>query len=314
MTRIPPFVPNLDYCISQAPRPHTFTYCTVTPSGIPSARTCVFRSWLFNDKSTGVLLFTTDRRSRKVVESSNYSACFYFPNSSMQFRLSGFAQALTLTEHPTLVPKRDVMKDSGRSSTSSSGDNSGNSTPTASIDIENDPFPTLLATPPSSVPHQYQQKQQQHPAQFDQQQQQQQDNADDAETLKLNHSCGEAYPLYSPAWLDQNDIYTADSMPPAPTPEEWRQEYLRIWDSMQGSMKSSFRRPPPGTPLTEEKAHLIDKISRGVDGSSDESGQENFVVMVMFVNSADLLLDRLCKRFQYQRVEGTEWIEQEVCP
>jgi hypothetical protein len=27
-----------------------------------------------------------------------------------------------------------------------------------------------------------------------------------------------------------------------------------------------------------------------------------------------LLLDRLCKRFQYQRVEGTEWIEQEVCP
>ena len=103
-------------------------------------------------------------------------------------------------------------------------------------------------------------------------------------------------------------------MPPAPTPEEWRKEYLRIWDSMQGSMKSSFRRPPPGTPLTEEKAHLIDKISRGVDGSSDESGQENFVVMVMFVNSADLLLDRLCKRFQYQRVEGTEWIEQEVCP
>lgn len=308
MSRIPPFVPTLDYCISQAPRPHTFTYCTVTPSGMPSARTCVFRSWLFNDKSTGVLLFTTDRRSRKVVESTNYSACFYFPNSSMQFRLTGFTQVLSLTEYPTLVPKRNMEVDS---SGSSSGVSSGSSTPTTAIDFENAPFPTLLPTPPSSVPQKDPQNhQQQHPANCHQQQKT--DSVD--EMLHLNHSHDDAYPLYSPAWLSQHDICTADSLPPAPTPEEWRQEYLRVWNGMRGAMKSSFRRPPPGTPLTDTKAHLIDKISRGVDGSSDESGQDNFIVMVMFVNSADVLMDRLCRRIQHHRIEDDCWIEQEVCP
>lgn len=83
---------------------------------------------------------------------------------------------------------------------------------------------------------------------------------------------------------------------------------------MRQSAKASFRRPSPGSTLSQSNAQLIDAISRGVDGSHDERGLENFAVMVMFVNNVDCLVDRLNRRSHFSRVNVDEWSEQEVCP
>lgn len=272
---MPPWVPALDSCISQSPRPHTFTFCTVSLDNRPRARTCVLRSWLFNDKSTGVLIFTTDKRSSKISDlnhnNGNFEACFYFENTSMQFRLSGFAQVLSLDQYPTMAQHPQSVQTSFIQSP-----------PSPSF------YPQSLAnTPPSS----------------------------DEDWFESKSFAAAAYPVYSPSWKSLHDIYSHDcGQPPVPTATEWKQEYLRIWSEMRHSAKSSFRRPMPGTALTKPSANLIDAISRGVDGTSDDVGLENFSVMVMFINGADVLADKVNRRSLYERVEGDDWVEQEVCP
>lgn len=286
MSRLPPWVPAMDTCLSQTSRPHTFTFCTLSRDGLPRARTCVFRSWLFNDRSTGVLLFTTDKRSAKMSDltynQGKFEACFYFPNPGAQFRLAGFAQPLSLHQHPTMAM------------------------PAAAPFLPPPPHfhymhsqPQLASSPPSS--------------------------GDDEDSDHDHWSCAPKpappthnlpYPLYSPAWKEATSIYAAaaEHAPPPPTPDEWRAEYMRIWASMRPEAKASFRRPQPGQPLSPSNSKLIDAISRGVDGSHDERGLDNFIVMVMFVNSVDHLSDRLNRRAQYDRENIEDWSEQEVCP
>lgn len=293
MSRIPPWVPALDACLSQATRPHTFTFCTVSRENQPRARTCVLRSWLFDDKNTGVLLFTTDKRSSKVTDlahnNGNFEACFYFPNTAMQFRLSGFTQVLSLSQYPSMLQQ-----------------------PAASASLQSyipsPPSPSLYGepvriatTPPRSDGGRGEEDEE--------------ENDDWSERMTAKKSKNTSiYPVYSPSWKTSHDIYNECGLPPKPTPAEWKTEYLRVWSEMRQAAKSSFRRPTPGTSLSESSAHLIDAISRGVDGSSDEDGLENFNVMVMFVNSADVLGDRVSRRSLYERVSGDDWIEQEVCP
>lgn len=80
---VPSWVPAVEAGLTQSPKPHTFSFATVTKTGLPRVRTCVVRGWLFDDKTTGVLLFTTDARSQKTIEldatGGIFEACFYFP-------------------------------------------------------------------------------------------------------------------------------------------------------------------------------------------------------------------------------------------
>lgn len=81
----------------------TFSLATAVKA-VPFARTCVARGWLFNDRSTNVVLFTTDRRMAKLDQlkhNRQFEACFYFKDQDSQFRLSGSAFPIDgETEHP----------------------------------------------------------------------------------------------------------------------------------------------------------------------------------------------------------------------
>ncbi|GMF01563.1 unnamed protein product [Ambrosiozyma monospora] len=100
-----------------------------------------------------------------------------------------------------------------------------------------------------------------------------------------------------------------------PTDEEWEAERQRIWSGLSRGMKKSFKKPQPGSVLTDEKLKLLDSISRGVDGGSSE--YDNFVVVCMFVDSVDYVdfsgggRDR---RYVYKKTGLGTWREIEVCP
>lgn len=293
MAQIPPWVPALSSCIAQSPRPHTFTFCTVSRDNMPRARTCVFRSWLFNDPSTGVLIFTTDQRSSKIsdliYQDGKYEACFYFPAMSMQVRLSGFTQILSYHQYPTAM---DIASSSGP------GRHPPSPTGTPAFYPTTSAHPAAAAAmsqmPPNTISH----------AMFANQHQ------------TSYNPPSKKYPVYSPTYKSTHDMFSSSQgRAPAPSPDEWRAEFLRVWSTMRQSAQASFRRPPPGSPMSPPSHSAIDKIARGVDGYSDESGLENFTVLVMFVNHADCLTDRyMNRRVLYHRVNEGEWVEEEVCP
>ncbi|KAH3901675.1 uncharacterized protein SCODWIG_00327 [Saccharomycodes ludwigii] len=58
----------------------------------PKCRTVVFRDFLFHDKHSNIITFSTDLRSDKIdqlTEQPCFEACFYFSNTWEQFRLRG---------------------------------------------------------------------------------------------------------------------------------------------------------------------------------------------------------------------------------
>lgn len=129
------------------------------------------------------------------------------------------------------------------------------------------------------------------------------------------------YPLISPGVLDTykklaSDSEHVDIAIAPPTSDEWDLEMKRHWETLSRSMKSSFRKPEPGSKITLEKRTLLDLISRRVDGDKDEVGLENFSVVCLFVNTVDCVdLDNLDnRRFISKRVHNDHWEEEEVCP
>lgn len=257
MSCMPPWVPHFESCLHSISAPPVMTFCTVSKEGMPRARTVVFRSWLFNDKSTGVLLFSTDKRMDKVEDLENnngrFEACIYFPNEQTQFRFSGFSQLLGPgREQPSLlspISQSRPLDSPSRSSNSSS---------------------------PSSETH-----------------------------------SGSFYPVFTPSYDSAN---TYDTEFPPPSKDEWMAEYERMWGTTPKHIKQGFKNPPPGRLLTKEYQKHLDAISRGVDGSSDESGKDNFVVVLMFINSVDQLELTHPKRTLFTRTKHDEWIEQDTCP
>lgn len=72
---------------------------TVRPDGSPANRTVVFRGFL---EETNQLQFVTDARSQKVANLDHHpwgEACWYFPHTREQFRLSGLLTLVSET-HP----------------------------------------------------------------------------------------------------------------------------------------------------------------------------------------------------------------------
>lgn len=434
---IPPWVPTLELCLSQASTPHTFTLSTISKNGFPRARTCVFRSWLFNDKSTGVILFTTDLRSQKIQDlqsnDGKFEACFYFPNNtiiipenysyssnspqqsttnnninnnsthhhdshssiqrkqyhntnyrshngsistsksgSIQIRLSGFAQILMPSKnfYPSMNPTQisPFSLSNGSSSTSatavtskSSLNSSNSSNPYHNQNSSTAPTPPMEPSGSPILGH-LKNNQSSH--------REEQDDDEDEEEINNDDISSQSYPIYSPRYLKHykeqfNHEYTnclqnssnptthqsngnyipsnkssspssstsiqnnnnnksiqinndeddnIPSSPPPPSKSEWNEEYKRIWKSLSIFGKTSFKRPEPGTLLDDDKRRRLDKLSRGVDGSSDDAGIDNFVVIAMFVNDADVFYDLSNRRCKAKRLSDDDWIEEDVCP
>ncbi|ANB13853.1 hypothetical protein AWJ20_4804 [Sugiyamaella lignohabitans] len=308
----PPWTPLLDSCLKAVEKLPTFTFCTVSHNRIPHARTCVSRGWLFDDKSTGVLVFTTDMRMQKVSDLNEtndaYEACFYFPNKSTQIRLSGFAQLLSPNHTPQLsstLPLSQPVKSSPPSSGSSSrsGSPSGNpgspnpnnsSAPVAVPDSSSNNTANNEAKGTSSSP---------------------------SETIlaplasaatSRKHLPRSYYPVITPSYDPSTDY---DSIFPPPTAEEWLNEYNRLWSSMSPRMKKTFKYPTPKSLLDGSTTKALDSISRGVDGASEDSGKEHFVVVLMLVNQVDIVVDEsIGRRTLFTRVRYDEWKEQDLSP
>jgi pyridoxamine 5'-phosphate oxidase len=82
---------------------------TVRPNGIPANRTVVFRGFL-GDRNQ--LKFITDIRSEKAEQIQQQSwgeACWYFPKTREQFRITGELILVTTDSHPSLQPARIKM-------------------------------------------------------------------------------------------------------------------------------------------------------------------------------------------------------------
>lgn len=99
-----------------------------------------------------------------------------------------------------------------------------------------------------------------------------------------------------------------------PTSEEWREEISRQWGQMLRQLKKGFRKPPPGSPMTNTHYKTIDKIARGVDGKKDDLGLENFAVLALFVERVDLVELDKDRRYVFEKDENHQWLEHEVCP
>lgn len=244
-----------------------FTFCTVSRDNRPKARTCVFRGWLFDDPSTGVLEFTTDIRMNKVDDLQNsdlFESVFYFPDTRMQFRISGFCQMISSNTFPSLISRSPLSPIGSPRSSTFNGPSSGSST---------------------------------------------NENSN-------SNSDASLYPICSPSKSEDELKNLAKSGQfPSPTEQEWTTEYDRLWDALSSNMKSTFKKPPPGTTLNEESRKAIDSISRGADGLSENEGKSNFVVMLMFPNSVDMVnLHDGGQRSLFDRVNYDEWTEEEVCP
>lgn len=80
---------------------------TVRADGHPANRTVVFRGFLAD---TNQLKFITDARSHKIDQIQQQpwaEACWYFPNTREQFRISGYLTLVGSDEsHPHLQPAR----------------------------------------------------------------------------------------------------------------------------------------------------------------------------------------------------------------
>lgn len=107
------------------------------------------------------------------------------------------------------------------------------------------------------------------------------------------------------------ELMARDLQPP--TPSEWSAEVRRQWDALSADLRSTFRKPAPGSEITDDSRRLLDSIRRGVDGKKEDSGLKNFAVLALFVDSVDIVELDKDRRFQYDREDGM-WVETEVCP
>ncbi|GMM57836.1 hypothetical protein DAKH74_044520 [Maudiozyma humilis] len=74
-----------------------------------------------------------------------------------------------------------------------------------------------------------------------------------------------------------------------PSPQQLQEEVQRQWASLSRQNKAMYRRPAPGTALTDATRAQLDRIQRGVDGASPDAGLEHFGVVCLCVTAVDYL-------------------------
>ncbi|VEU20931.1 DEKNAAC101833 [Brettanomyces naardenensis] len=288
-----------------------FNFSNVGKDRWPSTRCCVLRGFLFDDRSTNVLLFVTDKRSAKykeLLKDPRFEACFYFTKLRKQFRLRGISRIIADDLYPNIqingkseeaVLSGAENDDDESNDSFSSSSSSSSLSPSSSFPIFEsfpnrdsgsayDPLEYVVISP--SVPMQ--------------------ENLDSSFTSlsDLTHN-RKSFEMAKKEYLQ------AQLKPPSK--EEWAQERTRCWEAMSRNMKKAFKKPLPGSLLTENKSKLLDSIDRNVDGTTSSSGFENFAVVCMFVDLVDYLdlgAGGVNSRYVYKRLDGDDWKEYEVCP
>lgn len=279
-----------------------FQFATVNRQGFPHTRTLINRGWLFDDKTTNVLTFVTDKRTDKyqeLMDNDRFEAVFYFEKSRKQFRLRGHARLLD-DNH---VPQLDLEKIQPRhiidmNSQGSSSDDEAESYRDTNPDESDDGL--LFGKAPEKNETIRAGSVQARPLVFP---------IISPNVVSNIHKNGSMMSMSFANLQDLNDTEFS-----APSQEEWNAEILRLWKSISKGLKLSFRGPLPRAELDETNQKLIDKISRGVDGKKEESGMKNFAVVAMFIDHVDYFDDEKKRRFFYDRDETFHWHEMEVCP
>ncbi|KAI3404590.2 hypothetical protein KGF56_002585 [Candida oxycetoniae] len=90
-----------------------------TNTGYPNNRTLVYRGWLFNNKSSNVLTFTTDKRSQKyneLLKEDKVEVVFWFSHIRKQIRFKGKARILDSEHHP-IIDIEHLKSDEGMNNT-----------------------------------------------------------------------------------------------------------------------------------------------------------------------------------------------------
>lgn len=108
-----------------------------------------------------------------------------------------------------------------------------------------------------------------------------------------------------------------------PTTTEWQMEIRRQWYSLSRTSRSQYRKPDPGKPITSETSEKLDKIQRGVDGTDENAGLENFALVCLCIDKVDYLNLKNGsggERLIFTRTADEDandlenWIEEHVCP
>lgn len=281
-----------------------FNFSNVDSNNYPSTRSCVLRGFLFDEERTNVLVFTTDKRSTKykdLINNPRFDACFYFKKTRKQYRLKGTVKMISDDLTPNIVyetPSQMFSNNMSQSSEDMSEQNDGNSSDSSSIEDEGQSLVTQYLSK-----HHHE------------------------KISKITDPLH--YKVFSPAFLqtfEDSSVSLSDmsqklnlneEMSKTPTEAEWQAERLRVWNSLSRGMKKTFKKPIPGSPLTEENRKLLDAINRGVDGSNSSTGYENFVTVCMFVELVDEVVlggSGYDKRYLYRKTNYDLWKEYEVCP
>ena len=282
-----------------------FYFATLDPqTNQPKCRTVIFRDFLFHDKRSNVLTFTTDMRGDKVKEilaaggeTAPFEACFYFPGSWEQYRFSGKCFVVSRQKTPPVTTKYNE--------------------PEAGTIEYSILSPSVYGGAPELYQHQ---------------------NAeDDGHVSSDNEETeqeGAAEPRTARPNLSRSSTRSSDRSPGAhhsiltpaeycpPLAKEWDLELARQWANLSRSTKAQFRKPDPGTPVTSETSKQLDKIQRGVDGAKENTGFDNFGVVCLCIDKVDFLTlkdGRGGERWKFHRHVEPEthlesWVEEEVCP
>ncbi|KAG7662920.1 uncharacterized protein J8A68_003546 [[Candida] subhashii] len=306
-----PWVSSFNYCIdrelaaSDNKQPFiTFQLATIdNETGFPHNRTLVYRGWLFNNKSSNVITFTTDKRMnkyRELLANDKFEAVFYFSHIKKQFRFRGKARIISDEYLPIIdldaLSLCQFMQDTDSIMTTATDQQSQSQQSHQQEEEEEEEV--IVPTPRQEEPIMNHTK----------------TNGNGVQHIEVQKQPISS-PILSPSIASYSiiDDYTSIEFVP-PTEDEWHEEIERQWNQLSKQLKKSFRKPSPKQPITDANAKLISSINRGVDGKKDEAGLKNFAVVGLFVDYVDFYELDKDRRYIYENDEYHQWLEQEVCP
>ncbi|CAR30403.1 uncharacterized protein KLTH0H08998g [Lachancea thermotolerans CBS 6340] len=286
-----------------------FTFATLDmQSNRPKCRTVIFRDFLFHDKRSNVLTFTTDMRGDKVkeilgsgAETAPFEACFYFPSSWEQYRFSGKCFVVSRQSKPLITH------------TFNGAESGAIEYPILSPSIYGDAHVLYQHEHVDESEDEHVQNDEEHNGTSA-------DNETEPDVASVRPELSRTSTRSSGPAAHHAVLTPAEYAPP--TPKEWDLELARQWADLSRSTKAQFRKPHPGTPVTSETSKQLDKIQRGVDGAKENTGFDNFGVVCLCIDEVDFLNlkdGRGGERWKFRRhVEEDShlesWIEEEVCP
>ncbi len=292
----------------------SFSLATISPDGFPKVRTCIFRDFVFNDPSTNVLTFYSDKRSDKINQlklNNKYEACFNFKNSKKQFRISGFTKIIDYdflnsknspndigiiqTRYSTELEPTTIIEQQSQSTTQQNDKKLLYSSSTSEISCYSDNLDAALSPSLSS-----------------------------ASSNTSNPNDYDYYRLYSPSltsnynYFNNYDLELDMNKIPPPSKNEWLNEINRHWYKLSSNSKSYYRKPLTSTLLTNDNINYLDSLSRNVDGNNEDDGLKNFALILLFVDKVNYIdyeaMNGAGQAIISQRIDINEWIETEVCP